>query len=579
VEHVLNVPCPHDANSHTTASGFDLLNELLSTTLPDGSVTDTRTYDPAGNLLGLFDFNGKNTTFQYDPLNRLTARIPDANSGDVAESFTYTATGKRLSMTDASGTTNYQYDYLDRLVSKVTPEGTLSYTYDLAGNVASMASSNPNGISVAYTYDQLNRLATVVDNHLPSGQNTTIYSYDPASNLATVTYPNGVQSSFTYDSLNRVTQAGLNKGSALATYNYTLGATGNRTQANESNGRMVNWNYDGIYRLTQETISGGAANGAVSYGLDPVGNRLSQSSTLSGIPSANFTYDADDRMMSTEQYDNNGNTTQSGARKFMYDFQNRLKSMNNGAVTIQYDGDGNRVAKAANGTTTKYLVDDLNPTGYAQVVEELTNGPVTRTYTYGLQRINENQLLGGSQSSAVWTASFYNYDGFGSVRMLTDATGAVTDTYDYDAWGNIVSSTGSTPNVYLYRGEQYDPDLQLYYLRARYFNPLTGRFLSRDPAEGKVMDPRTLHKYLYAGGNPVNATDATGRTFMEWVQRQVQTIASMPGVATISYRLCVLVLVSEGFIDQAMGIPQVTFGMSFGWEAIKTYCKVAHPGL
>ncbi len=244
-----------------------------------------------------------------------------------------------------------------------------------------------------------------------------------------------------------------------------------------------------------------------------MGNRLSQSSTLAGILSGNFSYDADDHMTSTEQYDNNGNTLVSGARTFKYDFENRLKSMTNSAngvsATIVYDGDGNRVAKTVNGTTTKYLVDDLNPTGYAQVVEEIGTGGVQRTYTYGLQRISQTQFI-----NSAWQTSFYNYDGFGSVRMLTDITGAVTDTYDYDAWGNIVSSTGSTPNVYLYRGEQFDPDLQLYYLRARYFNPLTGRFLTRDPLNGKMTDPRTLHKYLYAGGDPINMIDPRGRQDM-----------------------------------------------------------------
>ncbi len=108
--------------------------------------------------------------------------------------------------------------------------------------------------------------------------------------------------------------------------------------------------------------------------------------------------------------------------------------------------------------------------------------------------------------------TFYRYDGFGSVRQLTDVTGAVTDTYDYDAWGNTVSQTGSTPNLYRYRGEQYDPDLNLYYLRARYFNPLTGRFLTLDPEAGRALDPRTLHKYLYAGGDSVNAIDPNGRS-------------------------------------------------------------------
>jgi RHS repeat-associated protein len=88
---------------------------------------------------------------------------------------------------------------------------------------------------------------------------------------------------------------------------------------------------------------------------------------------------------------------------------------------------------------------------------------------------------------------------------------AVTDTYDYDAFGNKINSTGTTPNNYLYRGEQWDSDLGLYYLRARYYNPLTGRFMSRDPNEGTPVIPATLHKYLYTGGDPVNRIDPRGR--------------------------------------------------------------------
>jgi len=480
-----NLTASTDANGHSTGTVFDFLNELTSTTLPDGALTESRNYDSQGNLLSLLNFNGKTITYGYDPLNRLLSR---ASPGEVTESFTYTPTGKRATMTDASGVTNYAYDTLDRLSSKATQWGTLSYTYDAAGNVASMNSSNLNGISVAYQYDELNRLAKVID-----GPRTTTYSYDPASNLATVTYPNGLQSTFAYDSLNRLT--GLNQ------YSYQLGPAGNRRSATEPSGRTVNWSYDGIYRLTNETNS---TYGAVSYGLDPVGNRLSQSSTIAGIPTGTFSYNADDHL-STEQYDNNGNTIVSGARTFAYDFENRLKSMNKGTVTLVYDGDGNRVAKTVGAATTQYLVDDLNPTGYAQVVEEVGANGVQRRYTYGLQRISQTQLLNGA-----WTTSFYGYDGFGSVRQLTDPTGAVTDTYDYDAWGNAVNATGSTPNVYRYRGEQYDPDLNLYYLRARYFNPLAGRFLTRDPADGEIEIPQTLHKYLYVGGNPVRFADPTG---------------------------------------------------------------------
>jgi len=172
-----------------------------------------------------------------------------------------------------------------------------------------------------------------------------------------------------------------------------------------------------------------------------------------------------------------------------------------------YDAFGNRATKTVGGVTTTYLVDDdANPTGYAQVLDELQNGAVTRSYSYGLQRISQTQVV----SNAV-TTSYYGYDGGGNVRQLTNASGAVTDSYDYDAFGNAINTAGNTPNVYLYRGEQYDSDLGLYYLRARYYNLKTGRFVNRDPSNGIITDPKTLHKYLYADGDPVNLSDPTGR--------------------------------------------------------------------
>jgi RHS repeat-associated protein len=313
--------------------------------------------------------------------------------------------------------------------------------------------------------------------------------------------------------------------STIASYTYGIGPAGNRQSSTEMGGRAVAYTYDGICRLTNETIGSDPRgnNGSVGYGLDPVGNRSSQTSSLSGIASGSFTYDANDRL-ATETYDTNGNTIVSGARTFAYDFENRLKSMNNGAVSIQYDGDGNRVAKTVGGVTTRYLVDDLNPTGYAQVVEELVNGTVQRVYTYGKIRISQNQLI-----SSTWTPSFYGYDGAGSVRLLTGATGAVTDTYDYDAWGNAVNVTGSTLNVYLYAGEQFDPDLGLYYLRARYFNPLAGRFLARDTDAGRIQAPITLHKYLYAYADPVNYRDPSGHGV--WTVRQTLAV----GMAAIMF--------------------------------------------
>ena len=174
-------------------------------------------------------------------------------------------------------------------------------------------------------------------------------------------------------------------------------------------------------------------------------------------------------------------------------------------MSFVYDGDGLRVAKTVNGVTTRYLIDTNNPTGYSQVVDELTSNQVTRTYTYGHDLISENQLI-----SNQWTLSFYGYDGHGSTRFLTDSTGTITDTYTYDAFGNLINQTGSTPNDYLYSGEQYDSNLGFYYLRARYLNPSSGRFWIQDTDEGLAESPRSLHKYVYGVNNPVSLIDPSG---------------------------------------------------------------------
>ena len=174
--------------------------------------------------------------------------------------------------------------------------------------------------------------------------------------------------------------------------------------------------------------------------------------------------------------------------------------MNGGQVSILYDGLGTRVANATQGVTTRYLVDDLSPTGYPQVVEELTNGVVQREYTYGLQRISQNQSAQGA-----WQPSFYEYDGDGNVRLLTNSSGAVTDTYEYDAFGNLISTAGTTPNEFYYRGEQYDADLGFYYLRARYYNPTTGW------TAPSVLSTRRLQRFHGRAARAKRASCAPGR--------------------------------------------------------------------
>jgi RHS repeat-associated protein/uncharacterized repeat protein (TIGR01451 family) len=489
-----------DANNHTTTYQYDQRGRRTSRKLPLGQ-TETFIHDAAGNPTSHTDFVGKITTYTYDAANRLLSKTPDPSFHAPAITFTYATSGKRASMTDASGVTTYKYDGADRLISVTKPNGTLAYTYDAANNLISLN----GGAQVTYTYNALNQLASATE---PNTGKTT-YNYDAVGNLATVTYPNGIVQSYTYDQRNHLTNLGVSHAAAqIANYAYSLDAAGHRTSVAELGGRTVSYGYDGLYRLTSETIAGASANnGSIGYAYDPVGNRKSMTSSVGAIPAGLFNYDADDRL-TTDIYDDNGNTLSSGGIPNSYDFENRL--IQHGLMTVVYDGDGNRVSKTAGGVTTNYLVDDQNPTGLAQVVMESASDGSSRAYVYGVERISQRSFLPASNTFVV---SFYDYDGHGSVRALADPTGAVTDTYNYDAFGNLVNSTGSTANNYLYSGEQFDSDLQLYYNRARYLNVPTGRFLVQDYVDGDPFNPLSTHKYLYAGVDPVGQVDPSGLQF------------------------------------------------------------------
>jgi RHS repeat-associated protein len=216
--------------------------------------------------------------------------------------------------------------------------------------------------------------------------------------------------------------------------------------------------------------------------------------------------------------------------------------VNRTAVNIcTYDNEGNRVSETAGVGTTNYLVDTQNPTGYAQVVDELQNGAVTRSYSYGLERISQNW----QPATGNWQLSFYGYDGHGSVRQLTNAAGAVTDSYDYDAFGNLTNSTGSTPNNYLFAGEQFDPALGLYYNRARYYNQQIGRFWSMDTYEGNDRDPLSLHKYLYAGSDPVDILDPSGNDGMDGLNPWT-ILGLFGGGSSASFNVYPVVVVTTG---------------------------------
>ena len=503
-----------DANGNTTTFGYDAVGRQVSRALPDGAV-ERMAYNADGTLASRTDFQGRTTTFTYDVAGRLVGRShPDATS--VA--WAYTATGQRASFTDGRGTTAFTYDERDRVTSTVYPDGRrLEYGYDLAGNRTSLtATVGAVVLPTTYGYDALNRLATVTDT---SGGEYT-HGYDAVGSRTSMAYPNGVTTSTTYDAVNRLSLLATadSGGATLQSYAFTLDVTGRRTRIDEADGTARAYTYDALYRLTQDRVTDGAAALVYQEGFtyDAVGNRteLARDEGAGAVTTA-YTYDSRDRLTAegaaAHSWDATGNlTAKAGTATYGWDTQDRLTTatLTDGTTVVtHYDPDGNRVRTETTppgGATevVNYLVDTSGFLSHV-VVESDGAGNVLTHYTRG------DELLSLWRPASSERKSFHA-DGLGSVRLLTDATGTVTDSYTYTAFGVLENHTGTDVQPYRFTGEPFDPNLGFQYHRARWLDVRVGRFASVDPFAGSLEDPISLHRYLYANADPVGVVDPSG---------------------------------------------------------------------
>ncbi|NEQ97760.1 MAG: RHS repeat protein, partial [Cyanothece sp. SIO2G6] len=428
-----------DANDHTTRYEYDAAGRRTAVQLPevaaeDGSGTETyratTVYDDLNNTRTETDFNGEATTYRYDERNRLV-EVDYTDDADV--SYQYCTCGQLKSITDGRGETFYDYDAQGRLLSRTDPDGpylpsgaTIEYEYDAMGNRTAVIT--PNG-RVTYGYDERNRLVTVLDDDL----NLTTYTYDKANNLIQTQFGNGVIETREYDDLNRLIALENKQGdTVLSGYRYDLNDAGHRLSVTEHDGRTVSYTYDALYRLTEENINNGER--VLAYTYDNVGNRLSRNDSTEGTTT--YTYDAHDRLISETltqndttiqtvnySYDANGNLTSrvqdthgtTDTTRYIWNDDDRLVQVElpTGEVTsYEYDSDGIRVSSTVNGETTEYLLDKNRP--YAQVLEEFTSGDLETFYVYG------HDLIAQQRGTAT---NFYQVDGLGSTRVLTDEDG------------------------------------------------------------------------------------------------------------------------------------------------------------
>lgn len=492
-------------------------------------------YDKFGQVVSEKDFNGDTINYTYDKYGRLDRKnFTDTRIATV--SYTYDPVTSQLkTVTDGRGVTQYDYDQRDRLKTITMPDlKTVGYGYDLLNNITSLTTQAG---TTTYGYDKLNRLDTVKD-----GDRTLAdYDYDKVGNLTQTKLANGSLESRQYDTRDRLTQITTKNvtGTIFSDFKYTLDAVGNRKKVEEYSGRIVDYTYDTLNRLTEEKITDAAAgNRTIGYDYDLVGNRLSKTDSLSGLTS--YTYDRNNRLKDTTQgtkvtnftYDNNGSLkrrsdgTQTVTYDWINDGENRLIGVNSGTSQQQYiyDAFGSRVATIADGVRTNYLTAPI--WNLPEVLMEYgVNGQVTADYTQGVGLVRS--IRDGKEG-------FYHTDGLGSTRVITDNIGLITDRYTYDAFGVLLNTTGTFGNSFQFAGEQRDSSTGLDYLRARYYDPNLGRFISKDAYAGTLNDPYSQHDYQYAHANPVRYTDPTGYFTLGEVLGAIQFATTLIGVGAAS---------------------------------------------
>lgn len=507
-----NVRTYTDAADYTTSYTYDNAGRRATSTDPANRTT-RYSYDTAGHPVVVTSPDAKTTHHSYDRAGRLTG-TDYSDPGTVDVTYSYDAVGQRSAMTDGTGTTHYAYDDNGRLTSQARGATTVGYTYDLVGRLTTL--TYPGDHVVTRAYDDAGRLTGVTD----WANRTTAFTWDADNNLDAMTYPNGVTTSQTQDAAGQTTRIHTtHETNTLLDLSYThtdagLIATATTAgQASDTATGTASYGYDPLAQLAN--VTGGATSGA--YDIDNSGNLtelpggIQQTFDSAGQLTRRTIQDAE---TTTYDYDTHGNRTTattaptpgtpgSQLTNYTYDAADRLTMVNTPTGTSQhtYDGDGLRVhTTRATGQTTEQqsyvwdLADDLPLL--------LTDGD--HDYVYGPGTAPIAQI-----DTATGAVQYLHGDRTGSTRAVTNTDGTIAATYICGPYGDLTSSTSPNATRFQYAGQYTDPDTGLQYLRARYYDPTTAQFLTRDPLEDTTKAP-----YSYAGGNPLLFTDPTG---LDWL--------------------------------------------------------------
>jgi len=479
--------CTYDTNNHphTSYAGlhpsihydYDTIGRMRSITDQEGAQT-TFTYNTSGSVIVRHDPLDKETRYVYDDAGRVTSRT-DRNDNTINYSYTpsdklkvisypdgssvtyaYNLHDKLIGMKDSIGQTTYIYDAVYRVKSFTNPFGqTVSYEYDEVGNVTQVI--YPGNLSVTYTYDALNRLQSV-KNWLDQ---TTVYTYDDAGRLTSVSNFNGTVTSYGYDKANRLTALqNITEplGKTISSYAYTLDGNGNKTGVEQ-----------------KEPLPPVMPIEVTAFVYNSKKNRLLSAGA------------------STFVYDNEGQLSGGGSATYGFDYEHRLTSIGGvDSVTYLYDGSGNRLQATRNGVITRYIYD-----GAGNLLAE-TDGfnTITRYYIY-----SRGLIAMVTPAGQVYT---YHYNGIGSTIAMSDMNKNIVNKYFYTPYGKLTNQNEVIGQPFKYVGSHgvlCEPS-GLYYMKARYYDPETSRFISEDP----IGLDAGVNLYAYCNNNPINFVDPSG---------------------------------------------------------------------